>query len=214
MQIWRRVKSPRHGSLVARPCPREEGSMDRDLFAGMTRAIPLRVSRRWITLGTLVAGGRSLLEGVPGDARPRRKKKKTKHKNDKRQSSNQTTPTPQPTCAGTCSGAEVCRDGRCHCPEGARYLTICVPQDGIWCPADPVQDPLVCCPQERIYAVCPLVGGTLPPSLECTAPEAEAPSVCCPAARVCGQRCCEFGECIDGQCASHPPQYARLKRPG
>ena len=100
-----------------------------------------------------------------------------------------------------------------RCRGNARRIPECVSgEDQQWCvPAE--GNPRVCCPQNRIYAVCPneaIVGG------ECTAPEAQAPDVCCPADKVCGSRCCEkpFG-CVNAaasQCSGAPPTYARIRR--
>jgi hypothetical protein len=101
------------------------------------------------------------------------------------------------------------------CRGKARKLSECLPgEDAQWCTPAP-GNPKTCCPEERIYAVCPLDAKTA--SGECGAPEAEAPSVCCPKSRLCGNRCCEGPfQCVDAStstCTGDPPVYARLRRP-
>jgi len=118
-------------------------------------------------------------------------------------------------CRGGCHDGEVCKKGRCRCPSSARELAECLPgEEAQWCTPAP-DTPTVCCPENRIYAVCPLDAKTA--SGECGAPEAKAPSVCCPESRLCGNRCCEGPlQCLDAStstCTGQPPVYARLRRP-
>ena len=165
--------------------------MNRNVFAEIAwNALPF--SRRWIALSALGAAVTGLLETDEVGAR---KKGKGKKKNKKK-------------CRGGCEKGA-------GCPDNARELAECLPgEEAQWCtPAS--GNPKTCCPENRIYAVCPLEAKTA--SGECGAAEAQAPSVCCPAARLCGNRCCEGPFlCIDAStstCTGEPPVYARLRRP-
>ena len=159
----------------------------------------LPFSRRWIAgaLGAALAGTSGLFatkEAVAG--------KKGKKSNKKK-------------CRGGCKDGEVCQKGRCRCPKNARELAECLPgEEAQWCTPAP-GNPKVCCPENRIYAVCPLEAKTA--AGECGASEAEAPLVCCPESRLCGNRCCEGPfTCLDAStstCSGAPPVYARLRRP-
>src|SRR5215212_11262000 len=158
---------------------------------------PLSFSRRWIAggaLGAALAGTSGLLATEVTGARKKGKKRKKK-------------------CRGGCQDAEVCKKGRCRCPSNARELAECLPgEDAQWCTSSP-GNPGICCPENRIYAVCPLDAKTA--TGECGAPEAQAPSVCCPESRLCGNRCCEGPfQCLDAStstCTGEPPVYARLR---
>ena len=170
--------------------------MNRKPFEEIARqALPF--SRRWIAggaLGAALTGTSSLLATGEAVAGKRGKKKKKK-------------------CRGGCQDGEVCKRGRCRCPKSARELAECLPgEDTQWCTPAP-GNPNVCCPEERIYAVCDLEDKT--PTGECGAPE--APSVCCPKSRLCGNRCCEGPfTCLNAStstCSGEPPVYARLRRP-
>lgn len=160
----------------------------------------LSFSRRWIAggaLGAALAGTSGLRETEEADARKKGKKNKKKK------------------CRGGCKDGEACKKGRCRCPKKARKLAECLPgEDTQWCtPA--AGNPKVCCPEKRIYAVCPIEAITA--TGECSAPEDQAPLVCCPETRLCGNRCCEGPfTCADAsasKCTGDPPVYARSRRP-
>src|SRR5688572_23399774 len=107
------------------------------------------------------------------------------------------------------------KKGKKKCRGKAQRLSECLPgEDQQWCTPAP-GNPKVCCPENRIYAVCDLQAKTA--TGECGAPEAQAPSVCCPQSRLCGNRCCEGPfTCVDAStstCTGSPPVYARLRRP-
>jgi hypothetical protein len=164
----------------------------------MHRALPF--SRRWIAggvLGSALAGMSGLLETEEAGAGKKGRKSKKKK------------------CRGGCKDGEVCRRGRCRCAKNAQELTECLPgEDPQWCTPAP-GNPRVCCPENRIYAVCDLDARTA--TGECGAPEAQAPPVCCPESRLCGNRCCEGPfTCVNATtstCSGEPPVYARLRRP-
>ena len=171
--------------------------MNRKPFEEITRTT-VSFSRRWIAggaFGAALAGTSGLLETGEAGARKKSNKKKK--------------------CRGGCHDGEVCKKGRCRCPSSARGLAECLPgEEAQWCTPAP-GNPKVCCPENRIYAVCPLEAKTA--TGECGASEAEAPLVCCPESRLCGNRCCEGPfTCLDAStstCSGAPPVYARLRRP-
>jgi hypothetical protein len=167
-------------------------------------------SRRWVALGAL--GTALVCLGAlraPDDAGARKKGKgkkggkgKGKGKGSKRK-----------RCRGGCQHGATCQRGRCLCPGSSREVAECLPgEDQQWCvPAS--GNPKICCPENRIYAVCPTEA--IAPS-GCSAPEAQAPDVCCPESRLCGTRCCEGPfQCLDAStstCSGAPPVYARIRR--
>jgi hypothetical protein len=161
-------------------------------------------SRRWITSGALGAAlaGLSALRD-PRLAGARKKGKGGKGKGKKKRKK----------CRGGCQHGATCQRGRCLCPGNSREIAECLPgEDTQWCVPAP-GNPKVCCPENRIYAVCPTEA--IAPS-GCTASEAQAPDVCCAEARLCGTRCCEGPfQCIDAStstCSGAPPVYARIRR--
>lgn len=175
--------------------------MNRKAFDDIARkALPF--SRRWIAggaLGAALAAATGLFETDEAGARKKgkgKRKNKNKNKNKRRK------------CRGGCEKGA-------GCPDNARELAECLPgEEAQWCtPA--AGNPKTCCPENRIYAVCPLEAKTA--TGECGAAEAQAPSVCCPESRLCGNRCCEGPfQCIDAStstCSGEPPVYARLRRP-
>jgi hypothetical protein len=174
--------------------------MSRNPFEAIARkALPF--SRRWIAggaLGAALAGMTGLLAMEEAGAGKRGKKgKKGKKKK----------------CRKGCKDGEACKKGRCRCPKNAQKLAECLPgEDPQWCTPAP-GNPRVCCPENRIYAVCDLEAKTA--SGECGDPAAQ--SVCCPETRLCGNRCCEGPfTCVDAStstCTGSPPVYARLRRP-
>ena len=180
--------------------------MNHKVFEEIARkALPF--SRRWIAVGTLGAALGAALAGASGlleqDAAFARKKGKKRNKKKKKK------------CRGGCEKGAGCDNGSCGCPDNARELPECLPgEEAQWCTPAP-GNPKICCPENRIYAVCPLEAKTA--TGECGAPEAQAPSVCCPESRLCGNRCCEGPfQCIDvatSTCTGEPPVYARLRRP-
>ena len=160
-------------------------------------------SRRWLTrgaLGAALAGLGALRDAESVGARKKGKGNKGKKKKKKK-------------CRGGCQDDTSCQNGQCRCPANAREVAECLPdEDTQWCTPEP-GNPKVCCPEHRIYAVCPSEAIT---ATGCTAPEAEAPDVCCPETRVCGSRCCEDPfQCVDAStstCSGAPPVYARIRR--
>ena len=168
--------------------------MNRKPFEEITRkALPF--SRRWIAggaLGAALAGTTGPLATKEAGAGKKGNKKKKCRK---------------------CKDGEVCQKGRCRCPKNAHELAECLPgEEAQWCTPAP-GNPKVCCPENRIYAVCDLNAKT--PVGECGDPEAQ--SVCCPKSRLCGNRCCEGPfTCVDAgasKCSGDPPVYARMRRP-
>ena len=168
--------------------------MNRKPFDEIARqALPF--SRRWIAggaLGAALAGTTGLLATKEVGAGKKGNKKKKCRK---------------------CQEGEVCQKGRCRCPKNAHELAECLPgEEAQWCTPAP-GNPKVCCPENRIYAVCDLNAKT--PVGECGDPEAQ--SVCCPKSRLCGNRCCEGPfTCVDAgasKCSGDPPVYARMRRP-
>lgn len=171
--------------------------MNRNPFEAIARnALPF--SRRWIaggTLGAALAGMTGLLAMEEAGAGKKGKKGKKKK------------------CRKRCKDGEACKKGRCRCPKSAQKLAECAPVDEPqWCTPAP-GNPTVCCPENRIYAVCPIEAITA--TGECSDPAAQ--SVCCPETRLCGNRCCEGPfTCADAgasKCTGEPPVYARSRRP-
>jgi hypothetical protein len=172
-----------------------------DIVRGVTHALAPG-SRRWIGRGVLAAalfGLSALRASKSADARKKSKRGKGKKKKKK--------------CRGGCRRGSTCPNGQCGCPATAREVTECLPgEDPQWCvPA--AGNPKVCCPEHRIYAVCPIEAIS---ATGCTAPEAQSPDVCCAEARLCGGRCCEGPfQCVDAStstCTGAPPIYARVRR--
>ena len=175
--------------------------MDRGSIAGLVRTLDARVSRRGLRhglLGTALMAAGGLLADDAAHAGTQR-------------------------CRPKCQDAERCKNGKCRCQAPAQRLRDCHRDeldapDGPWCEPRQAGNPRRCCPARRIYVNCPLgESGELPDDNLCRAPEEEAPAVCCAKDKVCGKRCCEKQfSCVDAStstCSSHPPTYARLKRP-
>ncbi|MBW3634108.1 MAG: hypothetical protein KY456_13875 [Chloroflexi bacterium] len=163
----------------------------------------LRISRRWMAggaLGAALVGASALLDEDLAGARKKGKKGKNKKKRKNRRGRDQ-------------SGGGG--QGGSGCPDNARELPECLPGEEVqWCTPAP-GNPTSCCPEHRIYAVCPL--GAKTAGGECGASEEQAPSVCCPESRLCGKRCCEGPfYCVNADtstCSGEPPVYARMRRP-